>query len=66
MRLRSRDELEALASGIRGASGDANPREVGQARAELQLQDWEHAEEQEKSRQDFETALAEKQLIAAT
>jgi hypothetical protein len=42
------------------------PAKRGGARYELLLRDREHAEEQEKSRRDFETALVDKQLRAAT
>jgi hypothetical protein len=66
MRDTDRAQLEAWASGIPDFSGRANPLQAGQARYELLLRDREHAEEQEKSRQAFETALADKQLRAAT
>jgi hypothetical protein len=66
MRDRDRADLEMLASGITTASGSASPREVGQARVELKLRDWEYAEQQETTRRNFETALADKQLKAAT
>jgi hypothetical protein len=65
MRGRDRAELETLASGITTATGAPNPQ-AGQARLELKLRDQEYAEQQEKSRRDFETALADKQLSAAT
>jgi hypothetical protein len=66
MRDMDRAQLEALASGITSGSGGANPARAGHARYELLLRDRELAEEQEKSRREFETALADKQLRAAT
>jgi hypothetical protein len=65
MRDMERAQLEAFASGIPGPMGP-NPGQAGQARYELLLRDREHAEQQEKSRQAFETALVDKQLRAAT
>jgi hypothetical protein len=59
-------ELAALASGIMSNAGSAAPLQSGRARVELKLRDREYAEQQEKSRRDFETALADKQLRAAT
>jgi hypothetical protein len=41
-------------------------RHLGLARVELIRRDREHAEQQERSRRDFESALADKQLSAAT
>ena len=66
MREMDRAQLEALASGIGTGSGPVDPRRVGQARHERLLRDQEYDEQQEKSRCDFETALADKQLRAAT
>ena len=66
MRDIDRAQLEALASGITTGSGSVDPRRVGQARHERLLRDLEYDEQQEKSRRDFETALADKQLRAAT
>jgi hypothetical protein len=65
MRDMDRAQLEALASGIPGVMGGANPLQAGQARYELLVRDREYAEQQEKSRREFETALADKQLTAA-
>jgi hypothetical protein len=59
-------QLEALASAARGTSGVIDPRRVGDARYELQVRDREYAEQQEKSRREFEIALVDKQLKAAT
>jgi hypothetical protein len=61
-----RAQLEMLASGVTSGSGALNPTLVGEAKYELMLRDREYAEQQEKSRRDFETALADKQLRAAT
>jgi hypothetical protein len=61
-----RAQLEALASGITTGSGSVDPRRVGEARYERLLRDQEYGEQQEKWRHDFETALADKQLKAAT
>jgi hypothetical protein len=58
-------QLEMYASGVTSASGQKDPIRQGQARAELKLLDREHADQQEKSRRDFETALVDKQLKAA-
>jgi hypothetical protein len=66
MRDMDRAQLEALASGITSATGAANPKLAGEARYELMQRDREYAEQQEKSRREFETALADKQLRAAT
>jgi hypothetical protein len=66
MRDMDRAQLEALASGIASTSGYLNPKLAGEARYELMLRDREYAEQQENSRRDFETALADKQLRAAT
>lgn len=66
MRDRDRAGLEMLASGITSASGIANPKLAGEARYELMQRHREYAEQQEKSRREFETALADKQLSAAT
>jgi hypothetical protein len=64
MRDMDRAQLEALASGITTGSGSVDPRQVGQARYERLLREQEYDEKQEKSRRDFETALADKQLKA--
>jgi hypothetical protein len=66
MRDMDRAQLEADACGIPGVMGPPDPRRAGQAKYELLLRDREYAEQQEKSRRDFETALADKQLRAAT
>ena len=66
MRDMGRAQLEAWASGIPGVMGPPNPAQAGQARYELLLCDREHAEQQERSRRDFESALPDKQLSAAT
>jgi hypothetical protein len=59
--------VEATASGLARYSGALiNPRQIGLARAELIRRDREDAEQQERLRQDFESALADKQLSAAT
>jgi hypothetical protein len=65
MRDRDRAQLEAWAS-TPPIRGTVEPDRAGQARYELLLRDREYAEQQEKSRRDFETALADKQLGAAT
>jgi hypothetical protein len=49
-------QLEAWASGL-PVFGAVDPARTGQARYELRLRDQEYAEQQEKSRRDFETAL---------
>jgi hypothetical protein len=59
-------QLEALASGRTTTSGVIDPRRVGEARYELQVRDREYAEQQEKSRREFEIALVDKQMKAAT
>src|SRR5262249_33609142 len=65
MRDMDRAQVEALASGIPGVMAP-NSAQAGQARYELLLRDRKHAEEQGRSRRDFESALADKQLSAAT
>ena len=64
-RERERDWVEAVASGATSPSGSVDVRQLGLARAELIRRDREHAEQQEQKRQDFESALANKQLSAA-
>ena len=61
-----RAELEARAIGFIAPSGHASGLQRGEARYELILRDQEYDEQQEKSRRDFETALADKQLQAST
>jgi hypothetical protein len=61
-----RHVVEAIASGVMTRSGAVNVVQLGLAKAELIRRDREHAEEQERSRRDFESALADKQLSAAT
>jgi hypothetical protein len=60
MRDLDRAQVETLASGDR----DLHTR--GTARAELDFRDREYDEEQERSRRAFDTALADKQLRAAS
>jgi hypothetical protein len=61
-----REVVEAIASGVRSAGGAVNVVQVGLAKAELIRRDRENAEQEERSRRDFESALADKQLSAAT
>jgi hypothetical protein len=56
-------QLEAWASGL-PVFGAVDAARTGQARYELRLRDQEYAEQQEKTRRDFETALTDKQLKA--
>jgi hypothetical protein len=65
-REQERHLVEATASGATNPSGQVNVRQLGLAKAELIRRDREHAEQQERSRRDFESALADKQLSAAT
>jgi hypothetical protein len=58
--------VEATARGVTSSSGQVNVRHLGLARVELIRRDQEDAEQQERSRRDFESALADKQLSAAT
>ena len=60
-REQERDLVEATASGVTSPSGTINIRHLGLARVELIRRDREHAEQQERSRRDFESALADKQ-----
>jgi hypothetical protein len=66
-REQDRARVEEVASGITRYNGAfLNPRQMGLAKAELMRRDREDAEQQERSRRDFESALADKQLSAAT
>jgi hypothetical protein len=66
-REQDRAKVEEFASGVpRSAAANLYPRQIGLARAELIRRDREDAEQQERSRRDFESALADKQLSAAT
>jgi hypothetical protein len=65
-REQDRDMVEATASGVTSPSGTINMRQLGLARVELNRRNREYAEQQEQSRRDFESALADKQLSAAT
>jgi hypothetical protein len=58
--------VEATARGVTSSSGQVNVIQLGLARVELIRRDREYAEQQERSRRDFESALADKQLSAAT
>jgi hypothetical protein len=66
MRDMDRAQLEALATGITSPAGTLDPKLAGGARYEMMQRDREYTERQEKSRREFETALADKQLSAAT
>jgi hypothetical protein len=52
-----RAEVEAIASGRVTTSGRLDVRELGSARAELVRRDQEYAEQQEKTRQEFEREI---------
>jgi hypothetical protein len=65
-REQNREVVEATASGVRSVGGAVSVIQLGLAKAELIRRDREHAEQQERSRRDFEFALADKQLSAAT
>jgi hypothetical protein len=65
-REQDRGRVEAIASGIMYPGGRVDLRQLGLARVELIRRDREDAEQQERLRRDFESALANKQLSAAT
>jgi len=65
-REQDRHVVEAVASGVMTRGGAVSVVQLGLAKAELIRRDREHTEEQEHTRRDSESALANKQLSAAT
>jgi hypothetical protein len=61
-----RVQLEMIVTGSPAGVSLDQVKRISHARAELIRRDREHAEQQERSRRDFESALADKQLSAAT
>jgi hypothetical protein len=57
-RTKTRAQLEADASGITSPAGIPDPRSAGRARAEILSRDREYAEEQERSRREFERKMS--------
>ena len=66
-REQDRPRVEEVANQPASHSGQSlDPRQIGLAKADLIRRDREYTEQQERSRRSFETALADKQLSAAT